>query len=308
MQTNKSTLYVVVVTYNGAEWMDRCLGSVFQSSYPAKVIVIDNGSCDDTVKIVRDRFPRCQLVETQKNLGFGRANNIGIKMAIDAGADYIYLLNQDAWVSPDVFEILIDSHKHHPEYGILSPVQMTGEGNRLDKSFEHNAVCERRCPDFIDDYINNRLKDDPYQTLFVMAAHWLLYTEDLKRIGTFSPAFPHYGEDSNLVQRYRYWGKKIGVCGRAVAYHDRLDRSLTASKELYMRYIVYITLMNNPLCCSWRNRVAGAVVFILRSLKLGGVSLSNKLSSIKRGLSEGHRAAVYRKQYKIEYNNLYTAD
>ena len=216
----KKNIYVIIVTYNGAQWIERCLDSVYKSTINAIPIIIDNGSTDNTLSFIKRHYPQCHIIESKENLGFGKANNLGIKYAIAHEAEYVYLLNQDAWVEPDVFEILIHTHKNNPTYGILSPIQLTGNGTTLDKSFKENSVSKERCRNFLNDWDNKTMKD-LYQTIFVMAAHWLLYIPYLQKVGTFSPAFPHYGEDSNLCHRFRWHGYKIGICGNAIAYHDR---------------------------------------------------------------------------------------
>lgn len=96
-------LFVIIVTYNGEKWIDKCLSSVYKSTIPLTTIVIDNKSSDNTVQYIKTNFPMVILFEYQNNLGFGKANNIGIEYALKNNADYIYLLNQDAWVDPNTF-------------------------------------------------------------------------------------------------------------------------------------------------------------------------------------------------------------
>ncbi len=75
-------VFVVVVTYNGVKWINTCLNSLKESSLLIHTIVIDNGSTDGTQKIVRDTFTDVTLIQAEYNLGFGKANNIGIQEAI----------------------------------------------------------------------------------------------------------------------------------------------------------------------------------------------------------------------------------
>ena len=102
-------ILVIIVTYNGMKWIDRCLGSVYASGMPADVIVIDNGSSDGTPEYVGKQFPEAVLISTGENHGFGKANNIGFSYALEKGYDYVYLLNQDAWIFPDTFSRLVDA-------------------------------------------------------------------------------------------------------------------------------------------------------------------------------------------------------
>ena len=91
-------IFAIVVTYNGMRWYDRCFGSLRNSDMPVETIVIDNASTDETVSYIKEHFHEVCLIESKENLGFAKANNIGIKRALDNGADYVFLLNQDAWV------------------------------------------------------------------------------------------------------------------------------------------------------------------------------------------------------------------
>ena len=102
----RNKILVIVVTYNGMKWVDRCLGSLSKSKIPVDVIVIDNGSTDGTPDYIAEYFPEMKIVATGENHGFGRANNIGFRHAMKNGYEYVYLLNQDAWVFPDTFGIL----------------------------------------------------------------------------------------------------------------------------------------------------------------------------------------------------------
>ena len=74
---------VIVVTYNALQWIDKCLVSLLNSTIPVDCIVIDNMSTDDTVKYIKESYQWVHLVVSEKNLGFGQGNNIGLQYAID---------------------------------------------------------------------------------------------------------------------------------------------------------------------------------------------------------------------------------
>src|SRR5690554_4518907 len=124
---------IIIVTYNGMPWIKKCLDSCRQ--YP--VIIVDNASTDETISYIENNFPEIQLFPQPKNLGFGQANNLGIKYALAQGAEYVFLLNQDAYLHTECIETLIAVHKQNPEYGILSPIHLNGKGDRLDQNFSN---------------------------------------------------------------------------------------------------------------------------------------------------------------------------
>jgi GT2 family glycosyltransferase len=81
-------IYFIIVTYNAMKWAEKCFTSLRQSSVPVHCIVVDNGSTDGTQKYITSNFPEVELIQSEKNLGFGKANNIGIEKAYQKGADF----------------------------------------------------------------------------------------------------------------------------------------------------------------------------------------------------------------------------
>ena len=100
-------VYVVIVTCNGEKWVENCFDSLKNSSYPVETIVVDNSSTDNTVPRIKKAYSDVILIESDINLGFGRANNIGIKYALENQADYVFLLNQDAWIEKETIEKML---------------------------------------------------------------------------------------------------------------------------------------------------------------------------------------------------------
>lgn len=217
-------ILVIIVTYNGMEWMERCLDSLTRSTLPSDIFIVDNGSTDGTQDYIRTCGKDIIFRQSGENLGFGRANNLGLQYAVDNGYDYVYLLNQDAWVEEATFETLINVHRSHPEYGILSPMQIQANGQHMDRNFLNGVAS--RCVDgnFMEDLYFGTLQD-VYEVKDVMAAHWLISMDCLRRTGGFSPTFRHYGEDNNYVDRVEYHGFKTGFVPATKAVHDRENRS-----------------------------------------------------------------------------------
>ncbi|MDE7380663.1 MAG: glycosyltransferase family 2 protein, partial [Muribaculaceae bacterium] len=207
----KEKVLVVIVTYNGMQWLERCLDSL-KNQATVDAIVIDNGSTDGSVEYIRERHPEVELIATGKNLGFGAANNIGMKKALRDGYAGVYLLNQDAWIFDDTIPVLMAVSRKYPEYGILSPIQLSGDG--ITPDFGFRKACFRA---FEED-------GEIVEVTFSMAAHWYIPADALRLVGGFSPTFFHYGEDNNYVERMRWHGKKIGVAIKAKGVHDRNER------------------------------------------------------------------------------------
>jgi GT2 family glycosyltransferase len=234
-------IYSIVVTYNGSKWLDKCLGSLINSTISTTILVLDNKSTDGTPDKIRTKFPSVEVVETGHNLGFGKANNIGLTRALSEKADYVFLLNQDAWVEADTIEKLISAQS--PEYAILSPVHLNGTGDALDSKFAY-YLSNSLTPAIISDIYSNRVKDI-YEVRYVNAAAWLLSMKCIEIVGGFDPSFFMYGEDDNYVLRVKYHGFKIGICPSAKIYHDRQFRDgLFARKKAR---IIYFKDVNKSL-------------------------------------------------------------
>ena len=236
---------VIIVTYNGMKWLPKVLGSV--SGYD--VMVVDNGSSDGSADWIRANCPDVLLVESKENLGFGKANNLGFRHAVENGYDYVYLLNQDAWVYPETFANLIHASQKHPEFGVLSPLQLQADGIHFDNNFATNVIGQHQKtrPLLTEDLFFGR-QEDIYNVTFVMAAHWMITRECLKAVGGFSPTFFHYGEDDNYLLRTQYWKFKIGFVPKALAVHDRQDSAWSNQKRQYINnYTIPLNRMSNPL-------------------------------------------------------------
>ncbi|MBU3822744.1 glycosyltransferase family 2 protein [Flavobacteriaceae bacterium XHP0103] len=223
-------LYIIIVTYNGLAWLDTCLSSC--QGYP--VIVVDNQSTDDTVSFIKKYYPNVEVLPQAKNLGFGAANNIGIKQALSMGADYVFLLNQDAYLGPDTIETLIKIHKKYVEYGVLSPIHLNGNGSHLDFNFSYYF---KQNNDLLNDALNTKKIKSVYEVPFVNAAAWLLPKNTLEIVGGFDPMFFHYGEDDNYCQRVLFHGFKVGVVPHTFVKHDRARRLPKTALSLQDRLV-----------------------------------------------------------------------
>jgi GT2 family glycosyltransferase len=210
---------IIIATYNAMPWISKCL----ESTKPYTVIVVDNNSKDETVKFIKDNYLSITILPQKENLGFGAANNIGISYALKLGAERVFLLNQDAYLENDTIEKLIVVQNKNQEFGVLSPIHLNGNGERLDHNFS-NYVNYNSTPDFYSDFILKKPLPTVYEVPFVNAAGWLISKYCLEMIGGFDPIFFHYGEDDNYCQRLRYHGFKIGVVPQVFLRHDRENR------------------------------------------------------------------------------------
>ncbi len=219
MKIDNYKIYVVVVTYNGFKWIDKCFGSLCNSTIQLNILAIDNASTDGTPKFIKDRYSNVNIIETGQNLGFGIANNIGFKEAIKNDADYVFLLNQDAWIEPDTIEKLIEVHAENPSYGLISSLHLNPNNEDLEYYFK-GYLNEAITPNLANDAILKKEMKAIYQTQFVNAAAWLISKKCLTDVGGFDPIFFMYGEDDDYLMRVKYKNYKIGIVPHTRIYHD----------------------------------------------------------------------------------------
>ncbi len=218
--------HIIIATYNAMCWLSECL----ESTKLYEVVVVDNNSTDATVSFIKENYPSITILPQKENLGFGQANNIGLSYALKQGADYVFLLNQDAYLEKATLAKLIEVHKKNNEYGILSPIHLNGKGDRLDQNFSHYLNYHAN-PNFYSDFVLKKPLPDVYEVPFINAAGWLISKNCLETVGGFDPVFFHYGEDDNYCQRVLFHGFKIGVVPQVFLKHDRENRAFKQDQD-----------------------------------------------------------------------------
>lgn len=268
---------VIVVTFNGMRWLERCLGSVYAD---ADLYVFDNDSTDGSADYVEEHFPQAKLVRSAENLGFSKPNNLGFSYAIEKGYDYVYLLNQDAWLEEGSLKKLVEVADAHPEFGVLSPVQYQDGYKALDAQF--SKLLPHSCAELL---VSSRGEGEKafgcvngsrfangnnvVSVKRVMAAHWLIPVSVIKRIGPFEEdLFPHWGQDDEWCFRLHFCGLKIGVVSEARAVHDRALRKEPLEKLVKRNYYVGSTVrlcdLARPL---WASSLYVLVFTFVKTLK-----------------------------------------
>jgi len=210
---------IIVVTYNGMQYIGNCLESIRAAKGNFRTIVVDNNSTDGTLDFVRLNFPEVVVIPAPGNLGFGRANNIGIERAIEDGSSFVFLLNQDAYLHEGNFDAMLDVFRKHEKVGVVSPIHLGPDGKDLDFGF-YQYCNPRFTSGLLADGMTKSLKEH-YRSDFVNAAAWLIPAKILKQVGTFHPAFDHYGEDRELIYRLRKAGYQLFIATGFSIIHDR---------------------------------------------------------------------------------------
>jgi len=250
-------IFVIIVCYNGRQWYERCFESLRASALPIQMVVIDNASSDNTVEYIKKNYPEITLIESDKNLGFGQANNRGMRYALDHGADYVFLLNQDAWIEPNTLCELARIHQSQPKYGVLSTMHLNVGKNAIEALLLNRIVDYKTTdPLLVNDLYFNKLLD-VYDTKYVNAAGWLLPKSTLEIVGGFDPIFYHYGEDDNYLNRVFYHQFKVGICPKLRIVHDANPiRNLYYEREEEILMMIEYTNVNKNKSLQIELRIA----------------------------------------------------
>ena len=285
---------VIVVTFNGRQWLERCLGSVTGDGQTGHRLVVDlyvfdNDSTDGSAEFVAARFPQAKLVRSAENSGFSQPNNLGMLWAMDHGYDFVYLLNQDAWLEAGALEKLVAAACAHPDYAVLSPLQMTDGYQGLDAQF---AKCYRPCAK------TPQNEHAPLAVPRIMAAHWLVPVAAVRKIGLFEEElFPLYGQDDDWCKRAQYHGLKVGVVPAARAVHDRAQRKESLERVIDRNYrvgsLVRLCDITRPL---WECFLFVCLFTVVKAVKYGSILPFKHFRSLCKMLPQVRKARKAAKQ------------
>lgn len=205
---------VVVVTYNGMPWIERCLESVQGTG--AEVVVVDHGSTDETLEVVR-RFPEVRLIE-QENRGLGGGSNAGMRVA---RGRYFFLLNSDAWLTDGALDRLVAFADEHPAAAVVGPRLRNVDGS-LQRSVRGFPTAWRLATEYFflrklaprssalnAFYAGGFDHDDVREAEFVMGAAMLVRRDAADAVGLFDEDFFMFSEETDWCYRFREAGWKV---------------------------------------------------------------------------------------------------
>jgi Predicted glycosyltransferases len=208
---------VIILNWNGVGDTLECIESVRNLDYPdMRIVVVDNGSTDDSTSVIRQRYPSITLLESKRNLGFTGGNNLGIVKALEMGTDYVWLLNNDTVVERDALRKMVQTIGNSPDVGIASPVIY----------FQDPPGEVQFCGSYIDWERNRIVKlkaGDPYPSNGVNVSLWgtalLIRREVVERVGFLNDKYFAYHEDEDYCMRVARAGYRAIVVPEARVFH-----------------------------------------------------------------------------------------
>lgn len=203
LSANDRVTYLLV-TYNSARILPRALPSLAAAPH---VVVVDNGSSDDTAAMVRRLLPQARLIEAGANLGFGRANNLGLEQV---RTPFALLLNPDCILAPGALEELVAAAERYPDAAIVGPKLFDAPGV---PSLSFRRAFYERQPKGVTEAEGDLCAD------FLTGTAMLLNMAAMRRIGFFDPWFFLYFEDDDLCLRVRRAGGSLVLAAHAVGEH-----------------------------------------------------------------------------------------
>ena len=213
-------LSVIIVNFNVEYFLEQCLLSVYRAlkDIPSEVIVVDNNSIDNSVEVVKKKFPKVNLVENKENVGFAKANNQAIKAS---KGEYVLLLNPDTVVEENTFHKTIEFMDKTPDAGGLGVKMIDGKGNFLPESkrglptprvaFHKIFGLSRLFPKSkrFGGYHLGYLNDDKVHQVDILSGAFMMIRKTvLDKVGLLDESFFMYGEDIDLSYRILQGGYK----------------------------------------------------------------------------------------------------
>ena len=197
-------LSIVIVSYNVSGYLQQCLDSVMTAleGIEGEVFVVDNASSDDSVEMVRSRYPQVRLIESGENLGFSRANNVAIRQA---SGEYVLLLNPDTEVAKGTLRGVLDFMDAHPKAGGAGVKMHNTDGTLAPESRRALPTPWVSCLKMLGFtkryYMSHLPWDEPGQIEVISGAFCMLRHAALDEIGLLDETFFMYGEDIDLSYR-----------------------------------------------------------------------------------------------------------
>ena len=251
---------VVIPNLNGIEYIDECLASIERSSRKAKIIVVDNGSKDGSVELIKKSHPEVKLIELNENTGFCHAMNIGFAKA---DTEYVFALNNDTKIDENAIGYLENVLDGVPSaFSVQAKMLKMSDPSVIDSTGDEYCALGWA-------FASNKDKKDEHKTgvynIFSSCGGAAMYRRSmLKEIGGYDEAHFAYLEDVDLGYRALLNGFKNLICLDAVVYHAGSATTGSRYNAFKARYSA-----RNSIYLIYKNMPAGQIILNLPLLMAG---------------------------------------
>lgn len=245
-------IVVIILNWNGAPDTCACLTSLQECKrvdIELSVVVVDNGSTDNSVEVIRRKFPDVEVIETGKNLGFTGGNNIGIRRALEKDADFVWLLNNDTFVDTNALVSLVDAFAED-SVGVAGSKIYFAPGREYhheryrEKDRGHVLWYAGGIIDWNNMYASHRGVDEvdkgqygtAEETPFVTGCSMMVRREVFEKVGLLDEKFFAYLEDLDFCLRVKHMGYTLLYVPQSILWHNNAGSSGVGSKlhQYYM--------------------------------------------------------------------------
>jgi len=253
--TSLPTVLIVIINWDGMDDLLECLTSIRKLNYPKtyyKILVIDNGSNDDSRTAVSRFFPEVCLLENAKNFGYVKAVNQGIAYGLNMEVDYIWIFNNDVLIEENSLKRLTEIGQQDENIGVIAPViysyanrgKIDNAGYKINfwtgklKKLKYGIDIFENCQDKIADVDS------------IMGCSNLIKTRVFRKVGSFHPIYELYFEETDFNVRARRKGFRIVVVKEAKVWHKNastMNRFLFRRAYLLLRNLFLFELLNAKL-------------------------------------------------------------
>lgn len=249
-------LGIVIVNWNTCDYLQRCLETVFASEgdFSYTVVVVDNDSNDNSTPMVRETFPQAELIVSDENIGYPRANNLGLRHLgyhdqhqVDESAPrYALLLNPDTELPPTALYEMVTFMDSRPDVGVAGPKLILSDGS-LDKacrrgfptllvSFYHYSGLAKLFPKderFGRYNMTFADEDEELEVDSVVGAYMQVRKEAIEKVGLLDGNFFMYGEDLDWAYRITQAGYKVWYYPKVIVHHIKRAASSQSKKAQF---------------------------------------------------------------------------
>lgn len=236
-------VYIIILNWNNWQETVDCIESCQKLAYPHFVIlIVDNGSTDDSEEILKREFPGIQLIQTGQNLGYSGGNNTGIRHALERGADYVWLLNNDTVVDPHCLAKMVQAAEEDEKIGIVGskifyhrpPDTLWYAGGDIDLAAggltRHIGQDEK----------DHGKYDRAGETGYITGCSLLARKEMIASIGPLEEKYFLYFEDADWSLRARQQGWRLFYQPEARLWH----KEGAQSERSYANHFIYYFIRN----------------------------------------------------------------